>query len=214
MLGIRVNVNIVDDETTGEFENIATGKSVQMQRICHPEHSKSGVCPECAVHWFRVFDPETMEGIDGEGKLPEVGWHEFCVCEDIVYTEKQGFEARKFGEELINRYGKTDDISSLGKTKDILYNEGALGIKDVLQYKKQTGEYNVRKLREITNVLKYTKKSDLQALATKLGYSANKIKDLRNKDLINIILQKKIQSKTVTQTAKETRISILKLGGK
>lgn len=201
MLNIVLNRTVLEDEDYTKYkEDFETGL---LMRICHPELSKSGVCPICAAHWYRIFDAKTMQGVDGKGEVPEVGWHTFCVCEDIPLAEAKNLGLKEKGlfAYFKEAYGTVkladgkDVINIIGGVKGELLDDNLIGVKDVMKYNETTKKIEYAKGSQIAVKLGKMDKDGLLKLAVKMGADKKEIKDLTKKQIIKSMLKYKTPKK-------------------
>lgn len=217
MLEMTVNVDLIKEKEKDYFiidkqGNIIEGEgfgSGKMQRIPHPEMTASGTCPVCYSDAYRIFDPQTMEGEDGHGKLNEIPVHPHCVCEDVPLEmgRAMGYLSKEKFQELRERI-KSGNLKGFNKTQQELLKQGVIDVADIFAEKREAGMKSNEKIKE---ALQYKKKGELLDLAIKMGYSVESLSGLKNKELIDKIINTKGKKKELMIYLKE-RIPILKIG--
>lgn len=223
MLNLSVEVEIVKDDDKLDFATDSEGNIIAfedgggfasglMQRIPHPELTKSGTCPECAVDSFRIFDPQTMEGVDGQGKVKEVGWHYYCVCEDIPAEigKRLGYKEKNKFDFLKEQLSKNKNIGIPKKQLELL-KSGAIKIEDLFGTRRNDP---IKQANELKYSLAYKNKKELLAIAVQSGIPISELEDLKNREIIDRIVGKKRKIKSNIKKIKSKMIPILKLGGK
>jgi len=197
-LGIQVNVKLLPEGS--EVAAAATARSKKdsgyLMRLCHPELSKSGVCATCASFWFVVFDPKTMQAVDGGGNVLPVGWHEHCVCEDVPAELAMDLEIepKNINQELGAMLKKDiDSVGGLNKTQKELIDAGAIDVNDLFNVKSAGGIKETRTLNQLIEDLAYRPKKDLLGILSKefsvQGDVIEKIAKFKNKEISGLIIE-------------------------